>query len=129
MLNVESWRTQVEAHHAQSLKAQGNTGPLGDFWRPFASVFRSNPRRIDDPVLASIFRHVGDDSTAPDVGGGAGRLVLRCAHVTVVTPSGAMVEEPREATRGKPEHRGWHPGGDRGGPGRRRSARSRRLRS
>jgi len=100
---AESWTRRVEAHHAQSLKAQGNSGPPGDFWRPFASAFRSDPRRTDDPVLDSILRHVTTDSTALDVGGGAGRLALplalRCTHVTVVEPSEAMVEELREAMR------------------------------
>jgi len=102
MSEAKSWTRQVEAHHAQSLKAQEDSPPE-DFWRPFASAFRSDPRRTDDPVLDSILRHVTSDSTALDVGGGAGRLALplalRCAHVTVVEPSGAMVEELREATR------------------------------
>ena len=103
MSEVDSWRKRVEAHHAQSLKAQGDSGPPGDFWRPFASAFRSDPRRTDDAVLDSISHYVAADSTVLDVGGGAGRLALplalRCTHVTVVEPSEAMVEELREASR------------------------------
>ena len=41
------------------------------------------------------------DTTALDVGGGAGRLALpmalRCKHVTVVEPSSSMIEQLREA--------------------------------
>ena len=101
MAAVESWRSRVETHHAQSIKAQGESRPSGDFWRPFASSLRSDPHRTDDPVVDAIAGKVTADHTVLDIGGGAGRLALplalRCTHVTVVEPSEAMVEELREA--------------------------------
>ncbi|MFQ5878935.1 MAG: class I SAM-dependent methyltransferase [Dehalococcoidia bacterium] len=68
-----------------------------DFWRAFASQFRVDPRRADDPVLNRLMGEVKPEWAVLDVGGGAGRfalpLALRCRHVTVVEPSASMVEE------------------------------------
>ena len=101
MSSIECWRNRVETHHAQSIKAQGESWSSGDFWRPFASAFRSDPHRTDDPILNALIRRLDDGQTALDVGGGAGRfalpLALRCDHVTVVEPSESMVSELRVA--------------------------------
>ena len=103
MSAVDYWRNRVEAHHAQSLRAQDRSQGSEDFWRPFASGFRADPRRTDDPLVDRLAREVDPDSTLLDVGGGAGRLALslalRCANVTVVEPSDSMVAELRDAVR------------------------------
>ena len=95
MSAIELWKKRVEAHHAQSTKAQGGKEPK-DFWRSFASFFKVDPFRSDDPVVDRLVQEVKPGWTVLDVGGGAGRfalpLALRCHHVTVVEPSESMVE-------------------------------------
>ena len=94
------WKAQVKAHHEQSLRAQEGLEQPEDFWRPFASAFRADPHRADDPLVDRLARDVTRESTLLDVGGGAGRLALpialRCRHVTVVEPSESMIEELRD---------------------------------
>ena len=96
MSAVEHWRNRVETHHAQSIRVQEQGEPAGDFWRPFASAFRVDPHRTDDPVLNALRRDLDSSATLIDVGGGAGRfalpLALACRHVTVVEPSESMRE-------------------------------------
>jgi SAM-dependent methyltransferase len=100
MSAIAHWKHRVEAHHAQSIRAQDEAQMSEDFWAPFASFFRVDPRRIDDPVLDRLAREIKRSSTLLDVGGGAGRfalpLALRCRHVTVVEPSGSMLQGLRE---------------------------------
>ena len=99
MSAIERWKTQVKAHHAQSIRAMGGREPE-DFWRRFASRFREDPRRTDDPVLNRLLQEVSPETTVLDVGGGGGRfalpLALRCRHVTAVEPSPSMIETLQE---------------------------------
>ena len=101
MSAIESWGRRVEAHHAQSLAVQELNSQGEDFWRPYASAFRADPARDDDPVANRLMREVDRNSTVLDVGGGAGRLALplalRCKHVTVVDPSSSMLDQLRAA--------------------------------
>ena len=99
---IKAWKQRVEAHHAQSEAVMAAAAwSDDDFWQPYARFFRLDPRREDDPVLDALLSMVEPDSTALDVGGGAGRLALpmalRCKHVTVVEPSSSMIEQLREA--------------------------------
>ncbi|MFQ5933388.1 MAG: class I SAM-dependent methyltransferase [Dehalococcoidia bacterium] len=101
---IEQWKTRVESHHAQSIKAEKELPESNeDFWAPLVSVFKDDPRRTDDSVLNRLARDVTSDTTVLDVGGGAGRfalpLALRCGHVTVVEPSESMAEGLREGTK------------------------------
>ena len=103
MSSIEKWRTRVETHHTQSNNMQDADASAGDFWRPYASAFREDPSRTEDPVVNRLVREVGPDTTVLDVGGGAGRLALplalRCRQVTVVEPSAGMVEQLEEGAR------------------------------
>ena len=103
MSAIQRWNDRVETHHAQSLAAQAGFEQPEDFWRPFASHFRADPQRTDDAVLNRLAREVSPTKSLLDVGGGAGRfalpLALRCSHVTLVDPSGSMLEEFRNGAR------------------------------
>ncbi|MGH2543088.1 MAG: class I SAM-dependent methyltransferase [Ardenticatenaceae bacterium] len=99
MTAIADWKKRVEAHHEQSIRAQGETWSSGDFWRPFAENFRDDPRRTDDVMLNRLLQEVDSSSTVLDVGAGGGRfalpLALKCKGVTAVEPSGAMIEQMR----------------------------------
>jgi hypothetical protein len=99
---IDAWRTRVESHHAQSIRARGDR-PEGDLWQGLADRFRDDPRRTDDPVVNLTRGWLTPDSTLLDVGGGAGRYALpfglACRHVTVVEPSPAMLTALDESAR------------------------------
>ncbi len=103
MSAIERWTRRVEAHHTQSLAVHEQDSWREDFWRPYASAFRADPSRDDDPVVNRLVQEADEDTALLDVGGGAGRLALplalKCKHVTVVDPSGAMLEQLRAAMR------------------------------
>ena len=103
MSAIEEWTRRVEAHHAQSDRARAREDRPGDFWRPYASSFRADPRRPDDHIVNRTIRDVGPGTTVLDVGGGAGRLALplalRAKHVTVVDSSESMLKELRAGVK------------------------------
>ncbi|MCI0868374.1 MAG: hypothetical protein J4O08_01550, partial [Chloroflexi bacterium] len=71
---IESWKSRVESHHAQSEKVQAKADwSSSDYWRPFAQHFRQDPRRTNDPMIDKIASRISAESTVLDVGGGAGR--------------------------------------------------------
>jgi len=98
-----AWKSRIEAHDEQSLRARGDQSEPADFWSTLASGFRADPRRSDDPVVNLLAHWVTQETTVLDVGGGAGRyalpLALRCKHVTVVEPSPSMVAQLREGAK------------------------------
>ena len=103
MSALEQWKKRVETHHAQSIVARDRCAATEDFWRPYASHFRADPRRTGDPEVDCLAQQVRSEHTLIDVGGGAGRLALplalRCRRVTVVEPSESMQSELREGAR------------------------------
>ena len=99
---IEMWKERVEAHHAQSEAVMAAAAwSDDDFWQPYARFFRLDPRRQDDPVLDVLLSMIEPESSALDVGGGAGRMALpmalKCMHVNVVEPSDSMIEQLRES--------------------------------
>lgn len=101
---TEYWNNRVEAHHAQSIKAENDLPKTDeDFWAPLVTAFRDDPCRTDDAILNRLARDITSETTVLDVGGGAGRfalpLALKCRHVTVVEPSDSMVAGLREGMK------------------------------
>ena len=60
-----------------------------DFYAPVNSLFRADPTRGDDPVLAALLELVRSGDTWLDVGAGAGRFALPIARA--LDPSGGSV--------------------------------------
>lgn len=98
---VQKWKTRVEAHHAQSIGVMDLTQRTEDFWAGYASIFRDDPHRTDDPVLNRLLEFTSAGDSVLDVGGGAGRLAIpmamRSGSTTVVEPSQSMLRELRFA--------------------------------
>jgi SAM-dependent methyltransferase len=60
-----------------------------DFYAPVRSLFRADPTRTDDPVLAALLELVRSGDRWLDVGAGAGRFALPIARA--LDPSGGEV--------------------------------------
>jgi CTP:molybdopterin cytidylyltransferase MocA len=98
-----SWADRVEANRAQVERIREvPDGP--DFYAPVRSLFRADPTRTDDPVLAALLELVQAGETWLDVGAGAGRFALPIARaldpsdgkVVALDASPSMLESLRE---------------------------------
>ena len=102
MGGIERWRTQVKAHHSQSIAAQIDFDPEQDFWQGLAHKFRDDPYRLNDPLLVRLEKEFTGCDSLLDVGGGAGRLALPLAlhreKVTVVDSSESMLNQLKETS-------------------------------
>ena len=102
MGGIERWRTQVKAHHLQSIAAQVDFDPEQDFWQGLAHKFRDDPYRLNDPLLVRLEEAFTDCASLLDIGGGAGRLAFPLAlnreKVTVVDSSESMLIQLKEAS-------------------------------
>ena len=73
-----SWTEQVIANREQVERVR--EVPDGDFYAPVRSLFRADPTRADDPVLAALLAQVQPADRWLDVGAGAGRFALPIAR-------------------------------------------------
>jgi CTP:molybdopterin cytidylyltransferase MocA/SAM-dependent methyltransferase len=98
-----AWRDRVLANRAQVERIR--EVPDGqDFYAPVRSLFRAEPTRTDDPVLAVLLDLVRPGDAWLDIGAGAGRFALPIAmaldpsggSVIALDPSSSMLEALRE---------------------------------
>ncbi len=98
-----AWGDQVRANREQVDRIR--EVPDGtDFYAPVRSMFRADPTRTGDPVLAELLEHVEPGDTWLDVGAGAGRFALPIARalaasggsVIALDASASMLEAARE---------------------------------
>jgi CTP:molybdopterin cytidylyltransferase MocA/SAM-dependent methyltransferase len=83
-----SWAARVRANREQVDRIR--EVPDGqDFYAPVRSLFRADPTRTDDPLVAALLALVRPGDTWLDVGAGAGRFALPIARA--VDPSGGSV--------------------------------------
>jgi CTP:molybdopterin cytidylyltransferase MocA/SAM-dependent methyltransferase len=92
-LALATWAARVRANAAQV--EQFREVPDGpDFYGPVSQLFREDPDRCADPVLAALLEVVRDGDVVLDVGAGAGRFALPMARVVrevvAVEPSPSM---------------------------------------
>ena len=84
----EAWGAGVRADREQVERIR--EVPDGqDFYAPVHSLFRADPTRTDDPVLAALLNLHRSGETWLDVGAGAGRFALPLARA--LDPSGGTV--------------------------------------
>ncbi len=93
------WGLRVRANRDQAERVREGPEPA-DFYGPVTSLFRADPRRTDDPVLAALLAHARPAETWLDVGAGAGRYALGVAlhvgRVIALDPSPGMLAALRE---------------------------------
>jgi Uncharacterized MobA-related protein len=83
-----AWGARVRANRDQVDRFR-EVPDEADFYAPLRSLFRADPTRTDDPVLAALLRLVRSGDTWLDVGAGAGRFALPIARA--LDPSGGEV--------------------------------------
>jgi molybdenum cofactor cytidylyltransferase len=83
-----SWGVRVRANRDQVERIR-EVPDGADFYAPVNSLFRADPTRGDDPVLAALLRLVRSGDTWLDIGAGAGRFALPIARA--LDPSGGSV--------------------------------------
>jgi molybdenum cofactor cytidylyltransferase len=97
-LAAEGWAERVRANREQVDRVrEAPDGP--DFYRAVSSIFRADPHRPDDPVLAALLAVIRSDDVFLDIGAGAGRYALPIAlavrEVIAIDPSASMLDDLR----------------------------------
>jgi molybdenum cofactor cytidylyltransferase len=89
------WAERVRANREQVERLR-EVADGTDFYAPVSSLFRADPARDDDPVLAALLEIAEPEETWLDIGAGAGRYALPLARVVrevvAVDPSAAMLD-------------------------------------
>jgi len=93
------WGERVRANRDQVERVR--EVPDGtDFYAPVTSLFRADPDRSDDPVLAELLAFAKPGETWIDIGAGAGRYALPLARVAgeviAIDPSASMLAALRD---------------------------------
>jgi CTP:molybdopterin cytidylyltransferase MocA/precorrin-6B methylase 2 len=83
-----AWAARVRAN-AEQVERFREVPEGADFYAPVTGLFRADPRRTDEPVLAILLRLVEPGETWLDIGAGAGRYALPLA--LALAPSGGRV--------------------------------------
>jgi CTP:molybdopterin cytidylyltransferase MocA/precorrin-6B methylase 2 len=83
-----AWGARVRANRDQVERVR-EIPDAPDFYAPVSSLFRADPTRTDDPVLAVLLGLVRSGDRWLDVGAGAGRFALPIARA--LDPSGGDV--------------------------------------
>jgi CTP:molybdopterin cytidylyltransferase MocA/SAM-dependent methyltransferase len=99
-----AWASRVRRNREQVDRfREAPDGP--DFYASVSSIFRDDPDRTGDPVLAALRAHAQTTDTWLDIGAGAGRYALPLARtvrrVIAIDPSRSMLEGLRN---GMAEH-------------------------
>ncbi|HEY2887223.1 MAG TPA: NTP transferase domain-containing protein [Candidatus Limnocylindrales bacterium] len=82
------WAARVRANRAQVERIR-EVPDGADFYAPVRSLFRADPTRADDPVVAVLLEHLEPGDRWLDVGAGAGRFALPIARA--LADSGGQV--------------------------------------
>ncbi len=98
-----AWAARVRANREQVERVR-EVPDGADFYAPVRSIFRADPRRTDDPILAELLQLIRSGDRWLDVGAGAGRFALPIARalddsggsVIALDPSPSMLEALRE---------------------------------
>ena len=95
---AEAWAAAVTANREQVDRFR-EVSDGSDFYRPTSSLFRADPFRTDDEVLAALLSLARPGETWLDIGAGAGRfalpLALRVREVIALDPSPGMLDDLR----------------------------------
>jgi molybdenum cofactor cytidylyltransferase len=83
-----TWAARVRANREQVERVR-EVPDGADFYAPVRSLFRADPTRTDDPILAELLRLIRSGDRWLDVGAGAGRFALPIARA--LDPSGGSV--------------------------------------
>jgi CTP:molybdopterin cytidylyltransferase MocA/SAM-dependent methyltransferase len=97
------WAARVRANRDQVERIR-EVPDGADFYAPVQSLFRADPARSDDPILAELLELIRHGEIWLDVGAGAGRFALPIARaldpsggsVVALDPSASMLESLRE---------------------------------
>jgi SAM-dependent methyltransferase len=88
-----AWCERVRANREQVERVR-EVPDGADFYAPVSSLFRADPDRGDDPVLAELITLAKPGETWIDIGAGAGRYALPLARavgeVVAIEPSSSM---------------------------------------
>ena len=95
----EDWSDRVRASREQVDRVR-EVPDGADFYAPVRSIFRADPDRTDDAVLAHLRSCAEPGDVWLDIGAGAGRYALPLARIVreviAVDPSAGMIDSLRE---------------------------------